>query len=123
MKVLLDHCTPAGLRHYMPEHEVRVAAYEGWDRISNGELIRRAAEAGYTVLVTADKKMLHQQNIDELPLGIVVLTRPKWEAVKTRIPSIRRAVAESKRGQIARVVIPLTPDAPGTGTSPPTAGG
>lgn len=106
MKVLFDHCTPRGLKRYMPEHEIDTAMNEGWNRLKNGILIDKAVGAGYQVLVTADKKMRHQQNIPTVGLGIVLLTRPNWKAVKTQIPAIRKAIAESKPGYITVVEIP-----------------
>ena len=106
MKVLLDHCTPAKLRHYMREHEITPPSKKGWRELSNGELINKAASTGHEVLVTADKDMLKEQNLKTLPIGLVVLTAPEWNAVKQRIPAIRKAVAESKRGKVQHVEVP-----------------
>jgi hypothetical protein len=36
-------------------HTVSTAAHEGWDRLQNGELLNAAEEAGFDVLLTADK--------------------------------------------------------------------
>lgn len=106
MKVLFDHCTPHGLRDYLPEHEVRTAQDEGLHRIRNGELIRKAIEKNYEVLVTADKRMRKQQEISGLPLRVVVLTRPNWPAVKSQVERIQAAVRDAKPGRFTTVTIP-----------------
>jgi hypothetical protein len=36
----------------------------GWAGIENGELLQKAANAGFEVLVTMDSNMVHQQSID-----------------------------------------------------------
>ena len=102
VRLLLDHCTPAGVRHHLQEHDVRLAYREGVNGIGNGELIRWAARAGYEVLITADEKMRHQQDMNGLPIGLVCLTRPKWDAIRTRISEIREAVANVNAGKSLR---------------------
>ena len=106
MKILLDHCTPDGLKGHLPGHEVHTARSEGWEKLSNGKLIRAAIENGYETLITADKKMQKQQEISGQPLRVVVLTHPKWPDMKTQIPEIREAVKEAKQGRFTTVTMP-----------------
>jgi hypothetical protein len=54
MLVLFDHGTPRGLARELPGHEVSTAKSKGWDRLSNGELLKAAEEAGFQVLLTTD---------------------------------------------------------------------
>ena len=68
LKILLDHCTPRGLKRALLEHNVRTARDEGWDELKNGELLERAEKAEYEVVITTDKKMEHQQNIGKIEL-------------------------------------------------------
>ena len=44
--------------------------------LENGELIRKAEEDGYSVIVTTDKNMRYQQNLKGRTLAIVVLQSP-----------------------------------------------
>ena len=106
MKILFDHCTPHGLRDYLPEHEVRTAKEEGLHRIKNGELIKTAVDRGFDVLITADKRMRKQEVISGLPLRVVVLTRPDWPAVRTQVGKIQRAVREAEPGRFTTVTTP-----------------
>jgi hypothetical protein len=47
VRLLLDENLPHQMRLELPEHEVSTAAYMGWAGIENGELLRRAAAAGF----------------------------------------------------------------------------
>lgn len=54
MRILLDENLDWRLRRHLPGHEVDSVTYIGWSGIKNGVLLRRAAEAGYDVLLTMD---------------------------------------------------------------------
>ena len=55
------------------EHEVQTVQAQGWSGIKNGELLRRASEAGYDALITVDRGFEHQQNLSKLPLTVLLL--------------------------------------------------
>jgi len=44
----------------------------GWAGKKNGELLR-LAEPEFDVLITADRSLLHQQNVRGLSLGVITL--------------------------------------------------
>jgi len=44
----------------------------GWSTLTNGALLLRAADS-FDVLLTADQGIEFQQNLDELPMSVVVL--------------------------------------------------
>ena len=45
----------------------------GWASLGNGELLRRAAVAGFEALVTMDRSLEYQQNVGRSGLGVIVL--------------------------------------------------
>jgi hypothetical protein len=63
MKVLLDDNLPHLLRLELPGHDVYTVAYMNWSGVQNGELLRRAAADGFDVLVTNDRGLEYQQNV------------------------------------------------------------
>ena len=63
MRVLFDHVTPKGIAPALLGHTVTKARDQGWDTLTNGELLNAAERAGFDVLVTADKNMRYQQNL------------------------------------------------------------
>ena len=62
MKILFDHGTPAPLRNHLREHSVDRSAEKGWELLENGELIRKAEEEGYTVIVTTDQSIPYHRS-------------------------------------------------------------
>ena len=78
MKVLFDQGTPVPLRRHLHPHEVDTAAEKGWSSLQNGELLARAEEAGYEVLVTTDQHLRYQQKLTGRKLRIVVLMSTSW---------------------------------------------
>lgn len=105
MKILFDHGTPAPLRRDLHGHTVDTAAEKGWDSLLNGELLDRAEQEGYEVLITTDQSMRHQQNLAGRRLAIIVLLRTAWPYVRLRIEDIRAAVAEAQPGELREVSI------------------
>ena len=73
MRLLLDENLPHQMRLELPGHDVFTAAYMGWAGVENGELLRLAAADGFDALVTNDRGLEYQQNLDELPLAVVVV--------------------------------------------------
>ena len=73
MRILLDENLNWRLGRDLPGHQVESVPLIGWAGIQNGALLRRAAEAGFEVLVTMDGNMVHQQNIAQQSLAIVAL--------------------------------------------------
>ena len=105
MKILFDHGTPAPLRQHLPEHSVDRSAERGWELLENGELIRKAEEDGYEVIVTTDQNMRYQQILTGSRLAIVVLMATAWPRVQYRTKEIRAAIQEVGPGQVLEVPI------------------
>ena len=105
MKILFDHGTPAPLRKHLQEHSVDRSAERGWELLENGELLHKAEEDGYEVIVTTDKNMQYQQNLIGKRLAIIVLPTPAWPRVQQRIEDIRTAIEDTRPGQVSEVPI------------------
>ncbi len=60
MRILFDHSVPAPLRRYPKVHAVSEAIEMGWDRLSNGDLLTAAEQAGFEVFVTSNKNVRYQ---------------------------------------------------------------
>ena len=106
VKILFDHGTPAPLRHHLREHSVDRSAERGWELLENGELIQRAEEEGYKVIVTTDQSIRYQQNLAGRKLAVVVLMATAWPRVRLRTAEIRTVVEEARPGELREVPIP-----------------
>jgi hypothetical protein len=62
MRVLFDQGTPTALADFLAGHFIRTTRQEGWETLSNGDLLRAAEDAGFDVLLTTDNNLAYQQN-------------------------------------------------------------
>ena len=107
MRILFDHGTPVDLRHVLSKHEVTTAKRQGWDRLSNGQLLGAAEAEGFDVLLTTDGNIRYQQNLSERRIAILVLTDcTKWEQVRKHADRIYAAVDGIERSGYIEVSIP-----------------
>jgi len=72
MRILLDESLPIEVRSELSGHDVRTVREQGWSGLKNGELLARAADQ-FEVVLTADRNLQHQQNLNRLPVAVVVL--------------------------------------------------
>lgn len=105
MRILLDEQLPRKLALKMIGHEVHTVQKEGWAGLKNGELLRRAAQAGFEVFVTSDQNLAFQQNLARSPLGVIVLVAPSnaMEDLEPLVPRILAAISESHAGKLIRI--------------------
>jgi hypothetical protein len=107
MRVLFDHGTPSGIARSLSGHDVTEAIERGWDRISNGELLKVAEAAGFDVLLTTDKGIRYQQNLTGRKIAIVVLGNSTWRVVRLYLDRIALVIADATPGSYAEVDIPF----------------
>jgi hypothetical protein len=103
MLILFDHVTPKGVALSLPGHTITKAKDRGWDTLSNGDLLAAAESARFDVLVTADKNMRYQQNLEGRRIALVVLSTPQWPVVKLHLEKIAAAVSAATAGSYIEV--------------------
>ena len=114
MKILFDHGTPRSIARSLIGHQVTRAAQMGWHEIENGELIDKAEEAGYELLLSTDKNIRYQQNLTHRKIAIVVLMDQQWPNVRLYLEKIANAINAATAGSYVEVEIPLPPKKPFT---------
>ena len=89
MKVLLDECVTKRLKPHLSELEVFTVREMGWSGVKNGKLISLCVDNHFDVILTIDKNMAYQQNLEKYPITIVVLnsSNSKLEEVSLFVPS------------------------------------
>lgn len=105
MRVLFDHVTPSGIAASLPGHTVEKAKDRGWDAFANGDLLAKAEQAGFDVLLTADKSMRYQQNLTGRRIALVVLRTPQWPVIRLHLKRVAEAVDSAAPGN-TQVEIP-----------------
>jgi hypothetical protein len=106
MKILFDNGTPNPIARSLVGHKVDFSRRIGWHELRNGELIKKAEEAGYELLLTTDKNIQYQQNLSDRKIAIVVLGNQQWPDVRLHLDRIVAAVNASTPGSFAEVDIP-----------------
>jgi hypothetical protein len=107
MRILFDQGVPRGLTASLPIHEVTEARELKWERISNGELLKLAEDAGFDLLLTTDKNVRYQQNLADRKISIVVLGNSPWWLVRRHLDAIAAAVTAATPGSYTEVEIPF----------------
>ena len=106
MLVLLDHGTPRGIARALQGHIIKEAKAQGWDTLSNGDLLKVAEEAGFEVLLTTDTNLPYQQNLEGRKLAVVILSKNRWSLVRPMMQQIADAVNAARPGTCTIVDIP-----------------
>ncbi len=88
MKILLDECVTKHLKPFLLNHEVFTVREMDWSGLKNGKLMAQCVENNFEILLTIDKNLQYQQNLEKYPLTIVILNCPssKIEDLKEFVP-------------------------------------
>ncbi len=91
MKILLDECVTKHLKPLLTDHEVLTVREMQWSGIKNGKLLTLCAEHGFDMLLTIDKNLQYQQNLDTCPVIILILNSftSKVEELAMFLPNFR----------------------------------
>ena len=106
MRILFDHGTPGPLAVFLKAHTVDKAKALGWNRLTNGELLTAAEQAGYDLLLTTDKNMRYQQNLADRKISIVVLGISAWPVLRLYGDRVAVVVEAAKPSSYTEVEIP-----------------
>lgn len=105
MRVLIDESLPVELADELHGMNVATVHAQRWLRLRNGVLLRAAVDAGFTVILTADQDLQHQQNLGKIGIGAVVVSgvRNRMEELRPLIPQITAALNVVRPGETIEV--------------------
>ena len=91
MKILLDECVTKHIKPYLSDYEIYTIREMEWSGIKNGKLMQLCVEHSFDILLTIDKNLQYQQNLDRYPVVIVVLNSftSKVDDLVVLLPSFR----------------------------------
>jgi predicted nuclease of predicted toxin-antitoxin system len=73
MKILIDECLPRQLKPALSPMSAATVTEMKWTSIKNGKLLDLAERNDFTVFLTADRNLRHQQNLSDRKISVVVL--------------------------------------------------
>ncbi len=106
MRLLLDESLPRQLAAGLPGHELRTVVQEGWAGLGNGELMRRAAAAGFHVLLTGDRNLQYQQDIASSRIAVIVVAAHtnRIEDLLPLVPQVLDALDSIRPGEVEEIL-------------------
>lgn len=99
MKILLDECVTKHLKPHLRGFEIFTVRELKWSGIKNGKLMALCIENQFDILLTIDKNLQFQQNLEKFPITIVVLNSitSKVEELITFLPSFIAQVGQLEK--------------------------
>lgn len=91
MKVLLDENLPEDLKFEFHGFEVYSVNDMKWNNKKNGELLSLIVKNGFDALITLDKNLRHQQNLNKYPIKVICL-RVKDSRIETSLPLVPKVI-------------------------------
>ena len=107
MRILFDNGTPKPIARLLTGHAVEFARRIGWHELENGDLIRKAEDAGYDLLLSTDKNIRYQQNLSGRKIALVILGNSQWPLVRFHLERIAAAVECATPGRCGRHSVQL----------------
>ena len=101
MKILFDECLPKKLKYELINQEIKTVPEMGWAGKTNGELIS-LAQPQFDAFITVDKKLTHQQNLQDIGFAIIVLAakRNTFDSLKPLFAEVENALNSIKSGEV-----------------------
>jgi hypothetical protein len=106
MRIVFDQGTPAPLRVSLAGHVVLTAYECGWSTLKNGDLLAAAERDGFDLLITTDRRLRYQQNLDVRSIAIIVLSTTSWPRIRAAQHRVVAAVGEIASGGFVEIAIP-----------------
>lgn len=105
MKILFDQGTPVPLRRFLIGHTIDTAYERGWSEVTNGNLLTKAEQEGYELLITTDRNLRYEQNLADRQIAIAVLMTTSWPRIKQHTDRIQGIVDVIQPGTYQEIPI------------------
>lgn len=93
--ILLDENLPVPLKNdFSDTFEVITVYDKGWQSKQNGELLQAIDDDGIDFLMTADRNLEYQQNLNQYNLRLIVLITydNRYKTLKSKVPIIEEVL-------------------------------
>jgi predicted nuclease of predicted toxin-antitoxin system len=105
MRILFDECMPKRLKRSFPHHQIRTVAEMGWSGKKNGALLQLMTQNGFEVLLTVDKNLRHQQNLQAAGVAVVIMVAGSISVpdLLPLVPNVEQALTTIQPGDVVEV--------------------
>ncbi len=102
-RVLFDHSALAPLARFLKAFDIRLADEIRWARLRNGDLLTQAEQAGFDVLLSGDKSMKTEQNMNDRKIALLYMSDNHWPIVKDHVPAIEQEIEQARPGDVKTI--------------------
>lgn len=105
-KILLDENLPSPLeKDFSDDFEVKTVSEMGWANKQNGELLTAMEEEGFDILLTVDKNLQYQQNLDKYSVKVIVLRtfNNRYKTLTSFIPKIEEDILQNDDDKVLEI--------------------
>ena len=103
MKILLDENIDIKIQfEFGQRYEVYSARQMEWNGKKNGELLSLCVNNNFDVLITLDKNLQHQQNLDKFNIHVILLRvkNNRFYTIKNLMPKILEMIEKGLEKQL-----------------------
>ncbi len=97
-KVLLDENLPVKLKYRLQDVcEIYTVNDKGWNALENGELLNAMKKDGFDFLITSDKNLQYQQNLERFSIRFIILNVPNnnYETILPFVKEVKRVLIDN----------------------------
>ena len=102
MKILLDEGVPKTIQKRLSKLSISNVEDMGWRGIKNGALLDLMT-GQFQILVTTDKNLSFQQNLEKRQISVVILPTNDVPSVIELLPQIEQAIAAISPGEFKQL--------------------
>ncbi len=106
MNILFDNNVPDLLRRYLVRHNVTFAREMDWNKLMNGSLLKGAEDAKFELMITGDKNLAYQQNLNGRKIALIVLGTIHWPSLQASLSPVLAAVSRAEPSSFEQLPMP-----------------
>jgi putative NIF3 family GTP cyclohydrolase 1 type 2 len=105
MRVLLDENLDRRLKTSFVGHDVATVTEAGWKGLKNGKLLTALERDGFDVLITGDKSIRHQQNLNKYRVAVILLyaNDNRLSTLRPLAEEARKKLEFARKGEILEI--------------------
>lgn len=106
-KVLIDENLPVKIKYRLQDVcEIYTVNDKKWNSLENGDLIRAMEKDRFDFLITSDKHLRYQQNLEKYSIGFLILnvTDNNYETILPLVEKIKKVLQSKDKPKLVTIV-------------------
>ena len=105
MRILLDECVPKPLSKEFVDFDIKTVTQMKWSGTKNGALLKLMKEAGFTVLLTSDRNIRYEQNLQQAEIAVIVMAARtnRLNDLLPLVSKVKESLVKIKPGELIEI--------------------